>query len=115
MLSLPYLTVTFRQRQNVGPWPDRCGNQCPDFQQHDVEQISSSYKDFLFYYKIGGKILPGKVVVKWHVDADVSRPHETASASQSTSSCSSLPLQSRRSTGKDEVNDSPNIFCHLNL
>lgn len=67
----------------MGPWPDRCGNQCPDFQQHDVEPISSSYKDFLFYYKIGGKILPGKIAVKWHVDADVSRPHETASASHS--------------------------------
>lgn len=45
-------------------WPDRCGNRCPDFQQHDFEQIRSSSKDSLFYYKIGGKILPSKIVVR---------------------------------------------------
>lgn len=85
----------------MGPWPDRCGNQCPDFQQHDVEQISSSYKDFLFYYKIGGKILPGKVVVKWHADAGVSRPRETASGSHSALSLllSSPAVSSKQGKG----------------
>lgn len=46
---------------------------------------------------------------------DVSRPHEAASASRSAllPPLSSPAVSS--STGKDEVDDSLNMFCHLNL